>query len=550
MKRTSLYLFCLLSAYAFVLNSCNQDAPDTLKVDTTDLTFPAKGGQQTIQIDASNAWSLQTTSSWITTNIASGRASASVLITVDKNHQSSERQGTITIKLGNINRTINIKQGAITIQANVSSLLFAQTKDDSKAINITSSDKWWIELTGDTKNWLSVSPTIGEKDGAITLTTLSQNGNDPRAGSFDIVTEAQRLTIKVWQEGKDKMIPDAQVKTLKESTAGKNPVEIFITGDGYSAKDMIVGGKFEQDANLAMTSFMDIEPYNTYRDYLKFVRLSFISDDSGITQSDKSINKNTVFNTEFYGNSAIRFNGNNETAKIAMDKICQLLGRTREQMANTPIIMMCNADRYGGVCYMYGDGAAIALCPTSQRKKAGLGFIDLIHHEAGGHAFGGLCDEYITKKHGERISTDDAKTFTDWQAWGFYPNTDIGGNKDTAKWSHFYGLSGYNVGYFEGSYFYELGAWKPEPNSVMIDNRPYYNAPSRENIVKTLLRRAAGVKPRDQENGNKITIPNDPFNFQTFVAKDVQKSEPANLRNAVQAPMEHPVCGGMIMIKE
>ena len=64
----------------------------------------------------------------------------------------------------------------------------------------------------------------------------------------------------------------------------------------------------------------------------------------------------------------------------------------------------------------------------------------------------------------------------------------------------------------------------------MVDNRPYYNAPSRESIVKLLLRRAAGVRLYDylyqSASGTfeVVPIPNDPFNMEDFMRNDVKKA--------------------------
>jgi len=64
----------------------------------------------------------------------------------------------------------------------------------------------------------------------------------------------------------------------------------------------------------------------------------------------------------------------------------------------------------------------------------------------------------------------------------------------------------------------------------MVDNRPYYNAPSRESIVKLLLRRAAGVRLCDYVYQSStgtfevVPIPNDPFNMEDFMRNDSKKA--------------------------
>ena len=60
----------------------------------------------------------------------------------------------------------------------------------------------------------------------------------------------------------------------------------------------------------------------------------------------------------------------------------------------------------------------------------------------------------------------------------------------------------------EGGCLYEFGVWRPEYISCMEDNRPYYNAPSREAIVRRIMR-ASGKT----------------FNMEDFISKDKIRSE-------------------------
>ena len=60
-------------------------------------------------------------------------------------------------------------------------------------------------------------------------------------------------------------------------------------------------------------------------------------------------------------------------------------------------------------------------------------------------------------------------------------------NKNNVLWEHFINLEGYpKVGLYEGGSGYLHGIWRSELISCMIDNRFYFNAPSRELIVKRI----------------------------------------------------------------
>ena len=46
------------------------------------------------------------------------------------------------------------------------------------------------------------------------------------------------------------------------------------------------------------------------------------------------------------------------------------------------------------------------------------------------------------------------------------------------------------VGVYEGGFYYSFGVWRPEISSCMVNNIDYYNAPSRETIVKKIMAKA------------------------------------------------------------
>ncbi|MDD2280289.1 MAG: M64 family metallopeptidase, partial [Bacteroidales bacterium] len=196
------------------------------------------------------------------------------------------------------------------------------------------------------------------------------------------------------------------------------------------------------------------------------------------------------------------------------------------KLQNTLVVLVVNQDRYAGTNWSWSDGKAISICPVSTSTKAGINFKNVINHEAGGHGFGRLADEYISSENSGKTIPEDSKTnFKAWVTYGFYPNVDVTNDQLLLRWKHFLGKAGYDaVGAFEGALYYSLGAWKPESSSCMVYNEPYYNAPSRENIVKRILRTAAGTRVIEYVNTVYTPIPNDPYSFDAFVAKDIQKS--------------------------
>ena len=149
-----------------------------------------------------------------------------------------------------------------------------------------------------------------------------------------------------------------------------------------------------------------------------------------------------------------------------------------------------------------------------------------MNHEAGGHGFGRLADEYVTSANKDKTITDSEKTsLQNWVKYGFYPNVDLTSDLNNIKWKHFVGKAGYSVAAHEGGFYFTYGVWRPESSSCMIDNRQYYNTPSREHIVKRILRTAHNARVSEYVNGVLTPIPNDPYNLDEFVRLDVKKTE-------------------------
>ncbi|MDE7115270.1 MAG: hypothetical protein K2O56_02445, partial [Muribaculaceae bacterium] len=183
---------------------------------------------------------------------------------------------------------------------------------------------------------------------------------------------------------------------------------------------------------------------------------------------------------------------------------------TESNLNETLIIIVPNSTEYGGICNMWSNGAAIAFCPKSTDEYP-YDSRGLVQHEAGGHGFGKLADEYIYHnafidvcdctccKHADEISS--AKSL------GWYDNIELTGKMHKVGWSHLIFDTRYSdiVDIFEGAFKHSRGVFRSEQNSCMNNNIPYYNTISRESIVKRIKRYAGET-----------------YNFEDFVANDTR----------------------------
>ena len=283
---------------------------------------------------------------------------------------------------------------------------------------------------------------------------------------------------------KDYQYEEDQWLDLQTATKGKNGgINIVFIGDGYDAND-IASGLYLADMKDGMRYFFDIEPYKTYREYFNVSTAFALSKESGVgTVNTIRYNR---FNTTFEGGMGL---------KCDYDKMFSyVLNNQRVNTANLPqtlIVVIPNSTDYGGITQMWEDGSAIAFCPKS---TYGYPFDSrgVMQHEAGGHGFGKLGDEYIY--HNAFIDAcgcaccGHVDAVLAAQALGWYQNISVTGKMHQVPWAHLIFDSRYSdiVDIFEGAFMHSRGVFRPEQNSCMNNDIPYYNTISREAIVKRI----------------------------------------------------------------
>ena len=141
---------------------------------------------------------------------------------------------------------------------------------------------------------------------------------------------------------------------------------------------------------------------------------------------------------------------------------------------------------------MWNDGTAIAYCPMSDYGYP-LDFRGVIQHEAGGHGFGKLGDEYIY--HNEFIQAcgcsccPHAFELQTAQSLGWFQNLSLSGKMGDVPWRDFIFHEKYHtfVDIFEGGYMHTRGVYRSEQNSCMNNDIPYYSTISRYEIYKRIM---------------------------------------------------------------
>lgn len=511
--------FCLVLLFIFC--NCNEERVlDSLLLSKDKLNFTWQGGIEDISVEANGLWIVSSTiPSWITINKAKGESGvSSISISVTENNTNETRTCYISFTIPEI----NIKELLQVTQTTKEYLAFTGenkeyniSSDETKlSLEITQNISYKLNISEESKEWISQNSfekesnektsnqaTIKANNIEYNINTIGLNKiqlfiaanktKEERYAKVAIYNETYNIsdTIYIIQEAGEEInkYQDGTYFLLQQTTVS-NGVNLIIMGDGFTQQDMAQNGRYEMVMKQTADYFFSIEPFKSYRNYFNVYMVIAESEEAGV--GNENVFKGTInnkFGTTFGDGTAITCNA---------DLCFEYARKIKELPSDKPltIIMPLNSTKYAGTTYLYANGNSIALCPMSEETFPN-DFEGLIHHEAGGHGFGFLCDEYVYYK--QEMPESRKKGLKEWQKLGFQMNLDFTSDSSSILWKDFIGLDKYKqVGAYEGGYEYQYGVWRSEENSCMNNNIPYFNAQSRWNIVRRIM----------QLSGKEITI--------------------------------------------
>ncbi len=362
----------------------------------------------------------------------------------------------------------------------------ALNSQHKQTLTINAEGEWEVASKPD---WCDVSPSSGTHKTEVTLTVKSMaKGSANREGKVVFRLKKKDYTHECSVSQYNYEYAEDQWLTLQKATKGNNGgINIVVLGDGFNVKD-IADGSYLRSVKQEMECFFGIEPYKTYRNYFNVYTAFPLSTETGIgTVNTIRYNR---FNTTFTGGVGL---------KVDYDEVFDYaMGAPTVSAANlvqTLIIVVPNFTDYGGICQMWESGAAIAFCPLSTYEYP-FDTRGVVQHEAGGHGFGKLGDEYIY--HNAFIDAcgcsccPHADELRAYLAMGWYENLSLTGKMHSVGWSHLIYDDRYSdiVDIFEGGYMHSRGVFRSEQNSCMNNDIPYYSTISRQSIVKRIKRYA------------------------------------------------------------
>lgn len=286
------------------------------------------------------------------------------------------------------------------------------------------------------------------------------------------------------------MSQDGKVTPILKHKKG-NGVPIVIMGDGFLDRD-ITSGKYREATNKAIVGLFSMHPMKALKDYFDVYEVNAVSYNDYFTSTSS-----TAFSSRFTSFTSTEIKGDDskvkEYAKKAIDE---------KRIDDALIIVLINDNRYAGTCSMCMDskesdipnGNSIAYVPLSESNEEQMMFSTVLCHEAIGHGFAKLADEYDNIIY-EKIPDDEKQDIINRQKAGGYRNVALDPDVTKSYWADFAADSRYNserLGCYEGGATYALGVYRPTENSIMNDNIGGFNVAGRVMIYKRCMKIALG----------------------------------------------------------
>ena len=398
---------------------------------------------------------------------------------------------------------------------------------------------------------MSNYPVELKAGGKLTISVKSREGklfSCQKTLRSDVTLEGGRLHRISGSEWTETMVenidgfddPDNGIVVLQEATKGTG-TDIIIMGDGFSKTHFGKNGNYDRIMNKAYEDLFSVEPYASLQDYFNVYYINAVSEEDHdarpLTNGAIQGKANTVFSTQFKQNST-SITGDNEAVLSYAQQVIRYKGgkggsrctdesEILTRVNSSLMVVMVNVACHAGTCSMvfssrndYCTEHSVAYCSLSDNEEHRR--LTLIH-EAGGHGFGKLADEYD----GDFISSfsiGDWNNLITYHGWGVYRNVNEhwtaqekadGWSKDfrdtytdesNVYWTELFDPDyGYTrsegLGIYRGAFTYDNLYCRSTSNSLMRDqfsyNGNYFNAISRWAIWYRLMKLTAGTSATD-----------------------------------------------------
>jgi hypothetical protein len=497
-----------------LLLSCEKEETQVISLITQGTAELYSVTNQTCEIKfrSEDSWKATCSAKWLTFSPKSGKAGENVitLATTSTNRTKSSRTAVMTIEAGGKKETVNIKQRGEYAIFEIDEL---NLPSQGKTVGVNYStnlpqEQVLIYYTTNLDDWLiwgDNARTRAENKGRLYPLRFSANDSrDPRSGALFLTMKDNKGnvlgldTLFIYQEGADNgyhsydYSQDGKVELLNKATEGKG-IPIVLMGDGFVDEE-IKDSLYARTMKQAMENLFSEEPIKSLRHYFNVYQVTAVSERNlfdGVSTALGTVTDHQTTGIDVNATAVMKYVKKVEN----IDSI------------HTLAVVILNTNQDKGITYMFRTARnldydyAIALCPVIDSLKSEH-FRQVLTHEAVGHGFAKLADEYVRSKEGSATDADIKELKELHSKWSWYMNVDS--EKDSTKvvWSKFIFDSEFaneKIGTYEGGYTFFKGVYRPTEGSMMNQNDAPFNAPSRRIIYNKVMKRGLGRTPTYEE---------------------------------------------------
>lgn len=500
--KTTLFNLCL--AFLTLFTSCHKEI-ETVSFEnvTESVTLQSVVGDEAfISFTSLGTWNVTTDAAWLSLSPLSGDAGeGQVKVTaVFENNSNQVREAKVKLTSGDEACEISVFQEVgdyvlpekeeylIGVEGGVFTIYFETNVDVEKLKVYTSSEpgSWLRQET--------TSRSAASETHEVSLHATSNKGGMSRSAYLLFVREEDGVqkelaTVKISQQGGQVLesvdfSEDGKIDTLQQHAKGEG-IPIVLMGDGFVDQEL-ADGTYRRVMEKAMENLFTEEPVKSLREYFDVFMINAVSENN-----DFGMGYKTAFSCKLAGGNTTVIKGDDVSVQVYVGKVLK-----EEKKRNSLAVVVLNTSVYAGTTYFgYQDGNgkfiefAIAYCPVIETLESEH-FRQVLVHEAVGHGFGKLEDEYVYPDKGN-VTTLEMQRIRTMQANGWLRNVDFTASKDTVLWASFLTDSRYqneHLGVYEGACTYPKGAYRPSEDSMMNSNTCAFNAPSRKSLYEKVMK--------------------------------------------------------------
>lgn len=500
--KTTLFNLCL--AFLTLFTSCHKEI-ETVSFEnvTESVTLQSVVGDEAfISFTSLGTWNVTTDAAWLSLSPLSGDAGeGQVKVTaVFENNSNQVREAKVKLTSGDEACEISVFQEVgdyvlpekeeylIGVEGGVFTIYFETNVDVEKLKVYTSSEpgSWLRQET--------TSRSAASETHEVSLHATSNKGGMSRSAYLLFVKEEdgsqkELATVKISQQGGQVLesvdfSEDGKIDTLQQHAKGEG-IPIVLMGDGFVDQEL-ADGTYRRVMEKAMENLFTEEPVKSLREYFDVFMINAVSENN-----DFGMGYKTAFSCKLAGGNSTVIKGDDVSVQVYVGKVLK-----EEKKRNSLAVVVLNTSVYAGTTYFgYQDGNgkfiefAIAYCPVIETLESEH-FRQVLVHEAVGHGFGKLEDEYVYPDKGN-VTTLEMQQIRTMQANGWAQNVDFTASKDTVLWASFLTDSRYqneHLGVYEGACTYPKGAYRPSEDSMMNSNTCAFNAPSRKSLYEKVMK--------------------------------------------------------------